>query len=118
YENKTANAYDLTGSLPLVNGPNFALAIISVVLTPVDDVTSFQSQVVPQFWIPNMSMPYEDTGTSTFQIRAGINPSMDGISVEYYYVIISRAATVMQSSFFKYSAYATVPVNVSVTRVA
>ncbi|WIE74477.1 hypothetical protein [Curtobacterium sp. MCSS17_007] len=117
YETQSANQFDLSGTFNAAPGANYAVAIFSVARSAADGETRFHSQVVPQLFTPTQSTLFEDTGATALAVTAGQSPGLGGSSIEYYYRITTRAATPTQSFWFKYIAYATTPVIVSVARV-
>lgn len=116
HESTSASSYDLTGSMVAVGGAGFVEAVVVVTATSADGVTPFLSSCAPEWWIPNMSSPFEQNYSTSYDITSGVIPAPDGLSVRFWYNVGSRAATSASTFYFKYHVYATVPVNVSVVR--
>jgi hypothetical protein len=116
FESTTASSYDLTGALAAA-AATVVEAIVVVTATTADGVTPFLSSCAPEWWIPNMSTPFEYNYSTNYNIDRGIIPSPDGLSVRFWYNLNARTSVSASTFFFKYHVYSTAPVNVTVTRV-
>lgn len=115
FESKTGASYDITGFMSGA-GSGFALAVISVIVTATDGVTPFQATCTPEMWLPNLATKFEDTGITPFTLDKDARTSLDGLQIEFWFMIATRATVPDSNFYFKSYVYSTTPVSVSISR--
>ena len=117
FEYSSADAYDLSGSLPARSGGLALVASFTVTATSVDGV-SFISGFVPQLWIPDTGPLYYDALTGPYFISYNQAVSADPSVIVYWYSIFANTTVAASSFRFKARIYATAPITVTFARTA